>query len=99
MKKIIITLSIFLITMACSEDNSDKSHFFDIYKNILLVREQYPDTSVANPKVREILEKNGYTTLTFKNKFMEISQDREEFIKMMDSIKTKVKNESDSLIN
>jgi len=51
------TLLLGILTQ-CDQGTEDR--FVRTYRDILIVRELYPDTAVANPKVREILRQNGH---------------------------------------
>lgn len=93
MKKTIISVLflLILVTLGC-EDKDDKAvaSFSDIYYQILIIREKYPDTTEGNPKVKELLKKYDYTMTTFQNKSFELfEQDRALFTRMIDSLRKK----------
>jgi hypothetical protein len=93
MKIIICSLIIIFAFNSCDflpwEKNKEKERFINTYKEILIIREKYPDTTIANPKVRIIIKINGYTQDSFRDKFYEYSKDGEEFMKMLDSARTR----------
>ncbi len=85
------TVCIVVIFVAACSEQSDTKHFSDTYGQILLLREQIADTSVANAKVDSILKANGYTKASFKETFQELSKSPESFRKMMDSVRTSIR--------
>jgi|GEM_PF-2322362 len=95
MKKIILCIGV-LLSLGCT-DKSDDKKFYDIldtYKNILITREQFQDTAVANPKILKILESKGYTEPSFRKELFElISKDKEKYTLLLDSLKKSLKNE------
>lgn len=95
MKKIVLILSMLLFIISCDEiDDSRIYKYSDIYYQILLVREKFQDTAIANPKVNEILSKNGYNQKTFQNESFELfEKDKNLFTKMIDSVRRKAEIE------
>ena len=91
MKKIIFFLStLSILILSCQSDESKINEFKDIYFDILMVREKYQDTAIANPKVREVLKKYGFTELSFRDYSMELfSNNPQAFTQVIDSVKTK----------
>lgn len=101
MKKIVLILTMILF-ISCDEiDDSRIYKYSEIYYQILLVREKYQDTAIANPKVNDILTKNGYNQKTFQNESFELfEKDKNLFTKMIDSVRRKaeieIKNQNES---
>ncbi|MEI6090164.1 MAG: hypothetical protein WCR42_06915 [bacterium] len=93
MKKILLLL-IFVFAVSCSTKNDDTEKFLNAYKEILIVREQTNDNDLATKKINTILEKNGYTETEFRTEFMKLSQDKEKFLKLLDSIRIKASQEA-----
>jgi hypothetical protein len=96
----------FLISVLCivfglcnCEPSSQTStaDFYDTYKSILIVREQFPDTSIANPKVRAMLVEAGYSEESFRQNFMELARDDKSFRTTIDSLRNAIRAEADSL--
>lgn len=93
MKKIIFIILLLLI-FACNDNKDDLHKYGDIYFEILQIREKYSDTAIANPKVRELLLKYGYTEEQFLDESIKLfSKDRILYTKMIDSIKRKAEQE------
>lgn len=99
MKYIYLPLIIvtFLIISSCSDSEAEKMRFANAYKDILITRELYADTLKANSEVKKIIKKYGFTESEFKNKFFEYAQDRTEFIRLLDSVRTLAARTVDSL--
>lgn len=93
MKKILFLL-IFIFAVSCSTKDDSTEKFLNVYKEILIVREQTSDNEKASSQINTILKKNGYTETKFREEFMELSKDREKFLKLLDSIRTKASQEA-----
>lgn len=97
----ILTNAIIFLTLAslwaCSDSEEERMRFANAYKDILITRELHADTLKANAEVKKIIRKYGYTDAEFKNKFFEYAQDRNEFIRLLDSIRTLATHTVDSL--
>ncbi len=85
-------LLVFLLLPSCSGD-TEKKRFVETYKEILLTREKFTDTTIANRKVHEVLQKNGYTDREFRRTFFKFAENKLEFIGMIDSARAKAKRE------
>lgn len=68
-------------------DRQTEDRFIRTYRDILIIRELYPDTAVANPKVREILRQNGFTREEFRRVYIEMAKDPERFRRLIDSLR------------
>ncbi len=93
MKKIIILLLV-LFAVSCSKEDKSTDKFLNVYKEILIVREQTSDNEVATKQINSILKKNGYTENQFRAEFMELSKDKEKFLRLLDSIRIKASQEA-----
>lgn len=98
-KKIILVLCLCLFS-ACSDWDFNwnfldggKDNFIETYKEILIVREKYPDTSKTNKEVIKIYEKHEYTEQSFREDFFKFAKDKEEFIEMIDTARERAKRE------
>lgn len=91
MKKTILTillLSVSVITLiSCSSNKGNDDLFYDTYKEILIIREQDADTSVANKAVRQLIKDRGYSEQSFKDEFIRLSQEPNAFAKKIDSLR------------
>ena len=92
-----LLISFFVISAAmltsCSSEDSD-AHFFQTYEEILLLREQFPDTTECNPKVRSILAGKGYSEATFSREFLDKAAKGEKFIKKLDSLRFTIREKA-----
>jgi hypothetical protein len=93
MKKIIYFLLILLVINSCDKlpwsKSKAKDNFIDTYKEILFTREMYPDTMIANPKIKQIIDKHGYTMRSFQESYFNYASDQEEFLKMLDTARAR----------
>jgi len=88
---IFFVLSLFIL-ISCS-DNANKERFISAYKDVLILRLMYPDTTIANPKVNKRLENYGYTKASFARKFEEYGSNGDEFRKMIDTARSRAKRD------
>ncbi|MPM68765.1 hypothetical protein SDC9_115699 [bioreactor metagenome] len=88
MKKILF-LILFLF-VSCSDNKVDEKRFYDMYKEILVVRKLNEDTAVANPLVKELYKKKNYSQEEFKKDYFELANDSKTFIRKVDSIRAVV---------
>lgn len=95
MKKIILIISILIVLSSCDEQDDPQIYqYSEIYYNILLIREKFADTAIANPKVNELLSKYGYNQKTFQTESFELfEKDKALFTKMIDSVRRKAEQE------
>jgi hypothetical protein len=91
MKKIFFILLIWISFTAC--DSVDENKFLDLYKEILIIRVDEPDTAIANPKVRELFIKHNYSEEKFKDDFQKLFENDSEqsFAKKLDSLRQSIK--------
>ncbi|MCI0474502.1 MAG: hypothetical protein L0Y76_13045 [Ignavibacteria bacterium] len=87
---IFAALSMFI---ACSHTDDDKERFIRTYKEILVSRERFQDTTVANAEVKKAYKKNQYTEQTFFEDWKYYTQDPKEFLIMMDTIRSRAQKE------
>ncbi len=91
MKNYIIAaiVSVFFLA-SCGADRAEEEKFLQIYREILIAREQIADSLKANQRVAEILEKNGYDEPRFRQTFFEFAKDKKRFTEMLDSLRKSV---------
>lgn len=77
-------LAVFVLLSGCSRT---EERFIAAYRDILIVREMYPDTAVANPKVREILKQYGFTKEEFREIYFEMAKNPRRFQAILDSLR------------
>ena len=81
-----------LLLVSCEKETSFDENYVNAYRDILIVRELFSDTAVANPKVRNIIKEYGYNEASFAKKFQELASQNEKFIVFLDSLKQSVSN-------
>lgn len=70
--------------LACSDNWSAKDEqFAKVYTEIVVARERFPEKKEADDKVAEILQQNGFSEDSFKQKFMEIGKENPEKLRRM----------------
>jgi hypothetical protein len=90
MMKAIYTLFLSLMFfgfISCNNSNIDEKKFFDLYKDILVIRTQYEDTTIANPKIRELFDLYDYSEKQFKKDFYTLGTKDEKFASKVDSLR------------
>lgn len=83
-----------LMISSCSENDSGKAKFIKTYKEILIVRELYSDSSEAALKVNETFKQNGYTEPEFRKEFMKFAADKDEFVRIIDKLREEARIEA-----
>ena len=87
---ILLFFASIILICSCQSDESKINEFKDIYFDILMVREKYQDTAIANPKVREVLIKYGYDDLSFQAHSMDLFKNNPQaFTAVIDSVRQK----------
>lgn len=87
----LIILFISLI-IGCSSRawTAEDEHFVKIYTEILLLREQFPDTTNANPKVRAFLQQNGFSEQQFRETYSRYAARPERLRQLLDTARTRI---------
>jgi hypothetical protein len=70
---------------ACRSWSADDDAFVQIYTDILILREQHPDTAIANAKMRLLLAKRGWTESNFQAQYRRYASNPDTFRRMIDS--------------
>ena len=87
---LIIVLSSSVIT-SCSKNWTDEDEAFtSAYAEILLAREEFPDTTAGNAAVLSIIKKYGMEEPEFRQKFMAYTNTPEKLRAIMDSAHTRI---------
>lgn len=92
----LLVLSILFFSCG-SEDSKNEYPVIKIYKEVLIAREVNPDSSIANKKIDSIFQSYGTSEPEFRKRIIEQSQNRDDFIKLIDSLRNSIKSEKDSL--
>lgn len=88
--------SIGLLLVCCS--TSDE-RFVNAYTEIIAVRMQHADTSVANPLVQRVLERYGYTESEFRNEFLERARQPDHLRSLIDTARARALRMTRSQMN
>ncbi|HPD34072.1 MAG TPA: hypothetical protein P5545_05290 [Bacteroidota bacterium] len=96
--KIATILLLVCVCVGCSQKAKEEK-LLNIYKQILIVRVSETDSSVANQKVRQILQNNGYTIETFKKEFIEVAKNNKNFFAQLDSLRNSLNREYNQKID
>jgi len=92
LKIILIVSTILFLTASCGNDQDEKYDvFLDTYKDILIARESTVDSTLANQKVDSILNANGLTEIKFRQIMIDLSQNKDNFFIMIDSVRSSLK--------
>jgi hypothetical protein len=84
---LILISACIILVVSCGESNEEKERFFKAYKEILVARETISDTASANMETAKIIMNNGFTKNEFKDMFISLSKNREEFVRVIDSLR------------
>jgi len=84
--KIVYILSLMFLFLSCN-NSVDEEKFFSLYKEILIVRSQEEDSTIANPKVKELFKEYNYSEEQFKNDFYLLADKDEKFASKVDSLR------------
>ncbi len=95
----ILLLAIFsLFLFSCdSSSEKEKENYLNAYKEILFIRLNTTDTSIANKKILRIYEKYGFTKESFIKTFKKLSKNPEEYLNILDSLRQQTINEMSNL--
>lgn len=92
LKKYLLMLALLAGLNSCFLWDGDDENFMNVYKEILIVREKFPDTSLANPKVRDIYLKYGYSEQSFRETYEHYAKTNpEHLLEMIDSVRSAAK--------
>ncbi len=65
--------------------------FLSTYKDIIIARESTLDSLLANQKVDSILKSKGLSEAKFRKIMIDLSEDKEDFFIMIDSVRSSLK--------
>jgi hypothetical protein len=82
-----------MLLIACSHSDDDKERFIRTYKEILIARERFEDTVLANTEVKKAYKRNQYTEQTFFEDWKYYTEDPKEFLIMMDTIRSRAQQD------
>jgi hypothetical protein len=101
MKKTLLILFCVLLLTSCdwfsetweSVWSEDNERFIQAYTEILVVRSRYSDSTKANKEVEKVFEKHDYTEEEFREKYFTLAKNRDQFLSMIDSARSRAKEE------
>lgn len=89
---LIFVLSFSLISCNNSQDE-ERENYLNAYKEILLIRLNDSDSTIANKKINHIYAKYGFTKESFTKTFKKLSKNPEEYLSILDSLRQQIINE------
>ena len=102
MKRLSISILAMLLVMlvvfcaACSRWSNDDEQFVRAYTEVLITREQFPDTALANGKVAGILKQHGFTELSFRKRFQDLTTTPDRLRQILDSARNRARRIADN---
>lgn len=87
----------FGLLLTCCSTNDER--FVNTYTEIITVRMQHADTSVANPLVQRVLERHGYTELEFRDEFLERARQPDHLRRLIDTARARALRMTRSQMN
>lgn len=97
---ILSALILLLMAISCNEDKKHiPDNFIDTYEDVLIARERYDyDSVMAQRKVDSVMKFHGYDEPTFRQDYFHYATEyKEEFIRVIDSLRDFTKEKYDSL--
>ena len=94
MKQLFLIICFSFLLCNCSTDNFNETKFLDLYSEILTIRTQEIDTSIANSKIQELFITHNYPEEKFRADFIDKCSNHkdEAFIKKIDSMRQSIYN-------
>jgi hypothetical protein len=80
-----------VLCLSCSRWSNDDEQFVRAYTEVLIAREQFPDTSLANSKVAAILKQHGFTELSFRQRFQDLIAKPDRLRTILDSARNRAR--------
>ncbi len=71
-----------------AEEERQEQVFLETYVELLIIREQFPDTADANPRVRALMRQQGYSEASFQKHFAALARDADHFRETIDSARS-----------
>jgi hypothetical protein len=72
---------------------TEREHFINIYKEILIIRFVLPDTAKANPEIAKMIKQNGLNEREFNSLYNYYASNPEYFLVMYDSSRARAERE------
>jgi hypothetical protein len=86
-----VVIACIALATSCSRRIADEEAFIKTYTEIIITREQFPDTAQANAKVAAILKQSGFTEASFRQHFQDLAQKPEFLRQVLDSARTRAR--------
>ncbi|GEM_PF-1422311 len=87
-----LVLTLTLLVSSCNKSNINEEKFIKAYERILVIRETTPDSAAAAQAIDKSLASFGYDKKLFMNDMVLIRRDNERFVKIIDSLRNRVKS-------
>jgi hypothetical protein len=97
MKRVSVGILAMLLVLctACSRWSNDDEQFVLAYTEVLITREQYPDTALANRKVAAVLKQHGFTESSFRKRFQDLTSKPDRLRQILDSARNRARRIAD----
>ncbi len=94
---ILLLIIISFFFSSCNQTHEDKEKFINAYLEILIAREKFDDSLAADKEVMKVYDKYGFTEASFREKYFEFADKPDEFIKIVDSVRTLAKRKVEEI--
>lgn len=88
---VVLVAVMFVSCVACSGWSNNDEQFVRAYTEVLIAREQYTDTTLANGKVVAILKQHGFTELSFRKRFQDLTAKPDRLRQILDSARSRAR--------
>ncbi len=91
MRNILLGIVLWCALASCSRWTNDDELFTQTYTEVIIAREQFPDSTQANKRVAEVLKQHGFTELSFRQRFQELANKPERLRQILDSARNRAR--------
>lgn len=91
-KSLFLLICLTLTASSCKKSHINEEKFIKAYERILVIRETTPDSAAAEQAISKSLASFGYDKKLFMNDMVLIRRDNERFVKIIDSLRNRVKS-------
>ncbi len=93
-KRLLLLIALLSVTLnSCFLFEDKKEKFIETYREILIIRELYPDSAKAGKEIDKLYESNGYDRESFIDDYTDFKSNPEEFMAIMDSVRERNQRE------
>ena len=97
MKKIVY-IFILIIFISCSDPLGKKEKFIETYKEVLIAREMFSDSTKLEQELKKVYNEHGYNYESdFNEDFNSYKKDMNEFLEIVDTVRARARAELQNL--